>query len=533
VSSRPYKWWSSVSIVKKLYLVIGVMAVLIASELIVLRFAMRTLSASRAFVEGESIWSKYQKSAVTSLLRYVQSGDKKYYLLFQHNLEIPKGDHQVRIELLQEKPNLSSIREGFIKGQIQPADIDAMIDLLRRFYWVSYLNKAIVAWTNADLRITSLEKIGTDFHQLLLSQPRQNAKTIEEVTSKVLNLDEEMTSLESEFSIALGQGCRWLESVVMMALTIVVLTVESFGLTLAFLISRHLSRGLSHLEEITKRIGQGDFSARADVATKDEIGQLANGVNTMGALLKNSYEALEERVNERTLELYRAVESREEFLSIASHELKTPLTSLFLQIQMMKRALETQPEQITADKMHVMTKKSYDYATRMTVLIDRLLDLTRLRIGKFAIHRELCDVVVIVRDVTTQMAEQAKREGATLTVTGDSSATGYFDSLRIGELAMNFISNAIKYGDHSPVEISVTKVAGRVHLSVHDKGKGISIENQQRIFELFGRINPDPGVSGLGLGLYISNEIVKAHGGEIKVESELGIGTTLTAILPA
>ena len=145
-----------------------------------------------------------------------------------------------------------------------------------------------------------------------------------------------------------------LQHMVLSILTLAVLTVESVGLTLAFATSRAISRGLNDLNEAAGRIGRGEFSRTVNVQSKDEIGRLGEVVNTMGAMLQKSYGELELRVKERTAELAQlasenkklyeeakaAVLLRDEFLSIASHELKTPLTSLSLQLQRLARVSE-------------------------------------------------------------------------------------------------------------------------------------------------------------------------------------------------
>src|ERR1700722_14012122 len=115
--------WKNISIAKKLYFVVGIMALLIGGELVTLRFAMRNLSAARAFVGGESLWSKAQKNAVFNLQRFGITKNEKDYEAFLEALKVNEGDHQARIELFKENPDMKLMREGFLQGHIHPDDI--------------------------------------------------------------------------------------------------------------------------------------------------------------------------------------------------------------------------------------------------------------------------------------------------------------------------------------------------------------------------------------------------------------------------
>src|SRR4051812_29934618 len=127
------KWWTNLSVSKKLYSVVGIMALLIATELLTLLFAMDILSAVRTFVGGEGLWSKAQKNAIYDLNRYLETQDNGYWEKFQTDLVIPHGDRKARIEL--EKPlfNFKVVKDGFVQGGNHPDDIDGMVRLIRRF----------------------------------------------------------------------------------------------------------------------------------------------------------------------------------------------------------------------------------------------------------------------------------------------------------------------------------------------------------------------------------------------------------------
>jgi signal transduction histidine kinase len=540
-------WWQNLLVARKLAFVVGIMAVLIAGELLTLRFSMHTLSAARAFVGGEGLWSKAQKNAVLSLQLYSQTRSEKDYEAFERFLSIPAGDHVARMALLKSEPDLEAARRGFLDGRIDPQDIDSVIDLLRRFAWVSYLRRAVHLWTQADELLGQLRAEGSSLHQILSSPDPDLGKVVEinAHVAHVKELNDELTPLEEQFSFALGDGSRWLEYVVLSLLFIAVLTVESVGLTLTYLTSRSISRGLDELNRAADKLGRGDFKTRVTVHSRDEIGMLGLAVNRMGSLLEKSYRGLEQRVEERTAELSNlarenarlyeeattAIMVRDEFLSIASHELRTPLTSMYLQMQLLARNLRHLDLGEKGKQLEELSDGALRQTRRLTSLLDQLLDLTRLRVGKLEIKPEKCDVVAIIREVVNQLSVEAARSGSLITIHSDGPLIGMFDSTRISQVATNLVSNAIKYGDGKEIDVRVSSVDDRVVIAVKDRGVGIPPEQHGRIFERFERADADPNVSGLGLGLYITKQIVSAHGGSIYVESELGAGSTFSVEL--
>ena len=144
------KWLYNISIAKKLYFVVGIMAFLLMIELGALFFSIHTLSAVRAFVGGEGLWSKSQKNAIYSLEKFANTRDYQDYTDFQNFMKVQSGDHNARLELLKENPDLKIVYEGFINGRNNPEDIDGMIKLIRRFHNISYIQKALTIWSQAD-----------------------------------------------------------------------------------------------------------------------------------------------------------------------------------------------------------------------------------------------------------------------------------------------------------------------------------------------------------------------------------------------
>lgn len=232
-------------------------------------------------------------------------------------------------------------------------------------------------------------------------------------------------------------------------------------------------------------------------------------------------------------EAQEAIRARDTFLSIASHELNTPLTSLQLNLQMLQRTLAWQPggalrpEAVQA-KLQVLQRQS----TRLARLVRELLDVSRMTLGKLKLEREDVDLVALVREAVPRFADDLVRSGCELRLELADSAVGCWDRLRLEQVVQNLLSNAIKYGQGKPVEVRVEVDEHRTRLQVRDYGIGISAEGQARLFQRFERLASERNYGGFGLGLWIVKQIVDALGGHVRVESEPGQGSLFTVELP-
>jgi signal transduction histidine kinase len=233
-----------------------------------------------------------------------------------------------------------------------------------------------------------------------------------------------------------------------------------------------------------------------------------------------------------TARMYRraqqAVRIRDEFLTIASHELKTPLTSLALQADsLIAGAARGQVPAGVAHKAEVIRRN----VDRLARLISNLLDLSRIGAGRMVLEREQVDLGEVVREVLSRFDDEAARAGCHLRLEGDASVVGRWDRLRLDQVVTNLVSNAVKYGPGRPITITLREERERAVLSVRDEGIGIPTEAQQRIFERFERAVPARHYGGFGLGLWIVRRIVEALGGTITVESEPGQGALFVVVL--
>jgi signal transduction histidine kinase len=223
-----------------------------------------------------------------------------------------------------------------------------------------------------------------------------------------------------------------------------------------------------------------------------------------------------------------AIRARDEFLSVASHELKTPLTSLQLQLEVMSRELErSDGAKKLRDRMGVMERQT----KRLSMLVGRLLDVSNVKPGHLELQFEEVELTQLVTDLCHRMRDDFERAGCRVLLTLPTKVTGRWDQSRIEQVVTNLLTNAIKYGRGTPIRVAVQAFPSHAQLIVQDEGPGVAPEHHQRVFERFERL-ASRNVSGLGLGLYIARQVVEAHGGFIRLESVPGCGARFVVTLP-
>jgi PAS domain S-box-containing protein len=232
-------------------------------------------------------------------------------------------------------------------------------------------------------------------------------------------------------------------------------------------------------------------------------------------------------------ELRQALQTRDEFLSIASHELKTPITSLQLQLELLRRSA-AQPE--PGAELPAAVRKRAEAAmrpvARLHQLVGTLLDVSRIRAGRLDLQRERVDLAALVQDLVGRAQEDAATVGCRLHVEVDGPLEGHWDRMRLEQVITNLLSNAFKYGAHRPVEVRVSRQDGQACLTVRDHGIGIPPEDHERIFQRYERAVSERHYGGFGLGLWIVRQILESLQGDIHVHSQPGQGATFTVRLP-
>jgi two-component system, NtrC family, sensor kinase len=222
-----------------------------------------------------------------------------------------------------------------------------------------------------------------------------------------------------------------------------------------------------------------------------------------------------------------AIRARDDFLAIASHELRTPLATLTLHLENLQREFRR-----LGDGAFDGVEKALRQTRRLTGLVDGMLDVSLVATGRMKIGRETVDLVTVTTEVIQRLARDADRAGCRISLRSSSPAEGLWDRQRMDQLVANLLSNAITYGAGGPIEVTLATDIENVRLSIRDHGIGISRDDLPRIFNRFERAVSAHQYTGLGLGLYLTRQIVDAHGGSIDVASEPGRGSLFTVRLP-
>jgi diguanylate cyclase (GGDEF)-like protein/PAS domain S-box-containing protein len=274
-----YPWREIMSIARRLYLILGIMVLLISAELSALWFTIHTLSAVRAYVGGEGLWSKAEKDAAYHLEAYGRTRDQREYQAYLTFLSVSLGDREARLEFSKSHPNPNREYQGFLRGRNNANDIPGMISLFRRFSRVSFISEAIVDWTAGDVLMIQFQGLGARLHAQVQAGKPQVA--IDRTLNQIAIVNQRLTVLEDHFSYTLGAGSRWLTDLVLKVLFGAALTVELSGLILTASVTRGISRRLDQVLLAAARVSRGEYTTTVEFHSSDEIGRLAVSFNNM------------------------------------------------------------------------------------------------------------------------------------------------------------------------------------------------------------------------------------------------------------
>jgi len=231
------------------------------------------------------------------------------------------------------------------------------------------------------------------------------------------------------------------------------------------------------------------------------------------------------------VESQRAVRLRDKFLSVASHELRTPITSLKLSVERLRRA-QASGKELSGDTLHGSLERVSHSTQRLQWLVDELLDVTRIEQGLLTVWPTKIDLATVVNNVAENLESDLAASRCSLSIESQGLIVGTWDGRRLEQVVTNLLSNAIKFGVGRPIEVRVRNAGDAAELTVTDHGIGIDPARVASVFDRFERAVSVVNYGGLGLGLYLARSIVEAHGGTINVESQLGEGSTFTVRLP-
>ena len=303
------------------------------------------------------------------------------------------------------------------------------------------------------------------------------------------------------------------------AITIIILIAIDAGL-IGFLVSRSISKPIKELYNATKEVEKGNYAVRLNIKTGDEIEKLGHAFNETTIALG--------KLNEERKELDSA---KTEFLSITSHELRSPMTPMKAQLQMLQEGYFGKLSKTQKDSLLIVTRN----ADRLDNIIVDFLEISRIEAARLKFNFEEADLTQTVKETAKFMEGFAKEKNIELVVKTDKLPIIEADPDRVSQVLRNLINNAIKFSDEkSKIVISAELKDNHILFSVRDHGVGLSNDNQIRIFEPFYQVEDASSRKhgGTGLGLAICRGIVESQKGKIWVESKLGAGSKFNFTLP-
>ena len=455
----------------KYTLIITIIILFSSASLILLNYySIKVLSSIRAYVNSESQYSKAQKNATGSFTSYINSPDDYYFNSFTTELAVPIGDSIARVAMQHNK--IYGVAEnGFKQARNHPDDIQNMYWLFINFQHLPYFREAIKEWSTSDLYIGQLNEIGNNAY----SKFQNSSLSYEERQRWLRRIDDinsRLTYHQQQFSNILGEASRLLTGLLIYINMFFILLI----LVSAGLFSRKL---IKQLLESGRQIEQQNHA-------------------------------------------------KDEFMSIASHELKTPITTMKASLQILERFAERSAE---FHKVHPFIINSNKQVKRLTELVNELLDVTKIHSGKLSLHKKMFSLTEVITDTVGEISSLSAHH---FIIKDVAEIYIHADQNRIRQVLVNLLTNAAKYSKSgSDIIVWVEIQPKNVKVSVKDYGSGIAKEKIPLLFERFYRIEQTENtVQGLGLGLFISSEIIKNHNGEIGAESEVGYGSTFWFSLP-
>ncbi len=578
---------------RKLALILWVFVTLVIVLLILGYQAIETLSAARAYVGGEGLWSKAQKEAVLSLVRYAASHAKEDYQRFQQALQTPLGDKQARLELEKESPNLKMVYDGFLQGRNRPEDIDGMVKLFRRYHRTKYMSEAVATWAVADSLIEELRQLGDEMHREITSS-EPNPVTLREIARRVDLVGDRLAPLEDRFSYALGAGARWIAALFLLVTSAATAASLIMGAAVTWLMLRHMRQTEERYKHLIDTANDGilviDAQTGVILEANERSGRLL-GVTTsqiVGRLGEDfcpksereeywqmlQHTVLGTNVTGKEMHLQDAegrVIAVEVNTSLTELEGKKIIQGIFRDITERKRFEE---EVRQAQKMEVIGRLAggvaHDFNNLLMVI---LTQLSKIRIGGSTQALEHIEVIQSASVRAVSLTKQLLAFGRKVllpetldlndllremrpilsTLPGDQvqlmmcpvarALRVRVDPGKIEQAVMNLALNAcdamptggvlkIKTCRVEPTNATMGGPRDQPYalLEVADTGCGMDPETRAHIFEPF--FTTKPTDKGTGLGLSMVYGIVKQTGGSIEVQSAVGQGTTFRVFLP-
>ena len=595
------------------WLVIGPFLGVVALLASLVVASVDTLSAVRAFVGGESLWSKGQKEAVYQLSRYVASHDPLDYQRFQNALAVPLGDRRARLALEQTPPDLGAAHQGFLEGGNHADDVDGLVHLFLRFRRVGFMADAIAIWAEADLQIAELGDLARQIHERVAAGDTGSPE-LRALKERLPELGERLTEGALRFSAVLGEASRTARRLVTVVTLLLAAGLTVGGVLLTGYMLRQQARVERALRESNERwalaadaagMGLFDWDLRTSQAALDaraaalyglpaepvtvEAGALSrdilhpddvarfraamsqtiahpapvtvryrvvvkgavrhiqanfgarlpdkDGADGVGMGMVGILRDVSDEMHAAQLQLdkdaaERAYRSMGEFLSRVSHELRTPLNAVLGFTELM----QTDPVDPLTPAQAQRVQHVLDAGRYLLALINDILDLRSIDEGPAMLPLQPVALVPVLQASLNQIETLASAQQVNVIPDLPPAELRVLaDARRLEQVLVNLLSNAIKYNRAAgEVHLLCEREGDAVLITVRDTGPGLRPDQIERLFQPFNRLGAEfSKVQGSGLGLVITQELIKRMGGSLTVDSTEGVGTRMVVRLRA
>lgn len=443
-----------------------------ASLILVNYYTIKILSSSRAYVNGESHYSKAQKDAVRHLIIYLYTYNPKHWQMFLDEMKVPQGDGNARIGLINKSAE-KNIKNNFIVGRNSEKDLDDIIWLFRNFQSVPFFSKAISEWEQGDYLINKLYSIGKNVNIEILNYDL-SIQDRQKILLEINDISDKLTINERNFSNTLGEGTHMIKDYLVYTNIFFILII---------------------------------------------ICSVSIYYHSMIKKLTSSYKKIEQK----NLELITVNKELDRFVYSASHDLRSPITSLKGLIEI--AISEEDPEELK-NYLNLMNQS----LTRQDQFISDIIDYSRNK--RLDSHNEIINLNEAIDEVIAQ--HKHIKEVNEIKIHKQIAINEvYTDGLRLKIILNNLVSNAIKYSDKQKnskfIKIKTHKDDNHLKIEVADNGIGIKEDTLDKVFDMFFATNTN---LGSGLGLYITKEAVENLNGVISVKSIIDKGTTFLVTIP-